>query len=67
MAFKRHRDQDHAEPKAPEVTASEFRHSSGSGNLVELLGTHTLSADATAVAPKGYRARSIGTYSKPAR
>ena len=64
MAFKKRRPHvADAEPK------EQFEHASGYSDLAGLLGEHTLDAvqEAAAVAPKGYRARSIAKDEKPRR
>jgi hypothetical protein len=64
MAFKKRRPHEaDAEPQ------KQFEHASGYRDLAGLLGEHTLDAaqEAAAVAPKGYRARSIAKDEKPPR
>lgn len=63
MAFKRRRPhRADAEPEA------HFEHASGYTDLAGVLGDHTLDAEQeAAVAPKGYRARSIAKEEKPRR
>jgi hypothetical protein len=60
MSFKKRRL--HEATTAPE---GHFEHASGYRDLVGLLGEHTLDAEQEAVAPKGYRARSIAKEVKP--
>ena len=64
MAFKRRRPH-----KADGDPAAHFEHASGYSDLAGLLGEHTLDAaqEAAAVAPKGYRARSMAKEPKPRR
>jgi hypothetical protein len=64
MAFKKRRP-----PKADVEPAAHFEHASGYTDLAGVLGEHTLDAaqEAAAVAPKGYRARSIAKEEKPRR
>jgi hypothetical protein len=64
MAFRKRR------PHQADVDpAAHFEHASGYSDLAGLLGEHTLDAEqeAAAVAPKGYRARSIAKEDKPRR
>jgi hypothetical protein len=64
MAFKKRRShKGNVEPEA------HFEHASGYSDLAGLLGEHTLDAvqEAAAVAPKGYRARSIAKEEKSPR
>jgi hypothetical protein len=62
MSFKKRRLHDVT--RAPE---GHFEHASGYHDLAGLLGEHTLDAkqEADAVAPKGYRARSVAKEAKP--
>ena len=61
MGFKQRRAKgSEAEPPA----APQFQHSSGANTLEGLLGEHTLTEEAEAHVPKGYRARSIAKTEK---
>jgi hypothetical protein len=64
MAFKKRRPH-----KADVEPTAHFEHASGYSDLAGLLGDHILDAvqEAAAVAPKGYRARSIAKEEKPRR
>jgi hypothetical protein len=60
MSFKQRRAR-RSEAQAAANEAPGFRHASGYTDLAGVLGDHTLDAaqEAAAVAPKGYRARSL--------
>ena len=58
MGFKARRAKQ-PEPEAATKSTGEFEHSSGATDLEDLLGEHTLDADAEPTVPKGYRARSV--------
>ncbi len=63
MSFKLRRSR-RSEEKAAANEAPGFRHASGYTDLAGVLGDHTLDAEqeAAAVAPKGYRARSVANH-----
>jgi hypothetical protein len=60
MGFKV-RKQRGSEARAGATEAPAFTHASGYSDLAGLLGEHTLSTEqeSAAIAPKGYRARSV--------
>ena len=61
MAFKNRRAHKDEAVVSNDGPPPEFTHASGYTDLAGLLGEHTLDAEqeAAAVAPKGYRARSV--------
>jgi hypothetical protein len=67
MGFK-DRKQRRSEARASANEAPAFTHASGYADLAGVLGDHTLTSaqETAAVAPKGYRARSVAK-SLPAR
>jgi hypothetical protein len=64
MAFKKRRAR-----RAEAAAEGQFHHASGYSDLAGVLGDHTLDAEqeAAAIAPKGYRARSVAKAEKPPR
>ena len=65
MAFKKRRDADERKPPRERTISARL----GYSDLAGVLGEHTLDAEqeAAAIAPKGYRARSVAKEGKPPR